>query len=138
MPHPKNRTSFMTRINDTSRLKRQVAEINAVVPDILSRRLTRLAYAGVAPSRSDRSEMSRMSSEKWQAASQSAAAMAAFAMHQQMVMAQAFWQAVWAPWLGVSSAKRLPSTNPVVGLLSAGIAPYHRIATANARRLRKR
>lgn len=79
-----------------------------------------------------------MSSEKWQAASQSAMAMTAFAMQQQMAMAQSFWRAVWAPWMGPSVSRGLPASNPVAGMLSAGIAPYHRIATANARRLGKR
>lgn len=126
----------MKRIDETLRLGRQVAEINAVVPDIVSHRLMRLAWAGAMPSRSDRTELSRMSSEKWQAASQSAAAMTAFAM-QQMAMAQSFMHAMWAPWLGMSQSS-IPVTNPFAGMLSAGLAPYHRIATANARRLRKR
>ena len=79
-----------------------------------------------------------MSSEKWQAASQSAMAMTAFAMQQQLAMTQAFWQAVWAPWMGLSVGRAPAVSNPVAGMLSAGIAPYHRIATANARRLGKR
>lgn len=79
-----------------------------------------------------------MSSEKWQAASQSAVAMTAFAMQQQMAMAQSFWQVVWAPWMGLPMSRSLSASNPVAGMLSAGIAPYHRIATANARRLGKR
>lgn len=127
----------MKRIDETLRLGRQVAEINAVVPGIVSHRLMRLAWAGAMPSHSDRTELSRMSSEKWQAASQSAVAMTAFAMQQQMAMAQSFMQAMWAPWMGMSHSS-IPATNPVAGMLSAGLAPYHRIATANARRLRKR
>jgi hypothetical protein len=127
----------MKHIDETLRIGRQVAEINAVVPGIVSHRLMRLAWAGATPSRSDRTELSRMSSEKWQAASQSAVAMTAFAMQQQMAMAQSFMHAMWAPWMGVSHSS-IPVTNPVAGMLSAGLAPYHRIATANARRLRKR
>lgn len=127
----------MKHIDETLRLGRQVAEINAVVPGIVSHRLMRLAWAGAMPSRSDRTELSRMSSEKWQAASQSAVAMTAFAMQQQMAMAQSFMHAMWAPWVGMSHSS-IPATNPVAGMLSAGLAPYHRIATANARRLRKR
>ena len=79
-----------------------------------------------------------MSSEKWQAASQSMMAMTTFAMQQQAMIALSFWQSVWAPWTGLSSRSGLPASNIVAGMLSAGIAPYHRIATANARRLRKR
>lgn len=127
----------MKRIDKTLRLGRQVAEINAVVPGIVSHRLMRLAWAGVVPSRSDRTELSRMSSEKWQAASQSAVAMTAFAMQQQMAMAQSFMHAMWAPWMGMSHSS-IPVTNPVAAMFSAGLAPYHRIATTNARRLGKR
>ena len=128
----------MKRIDETARLGRQIAEINAVVPGIVSRRVMQVAWAGASPSRSDRTEMSRMSSEKWQAASQSMMAMTTFAMQQQMAMTQSFWQAVWAPWMGLPVSRGLPASNPVAGMLSAGIAPYHRIATANARRLGKR
>ena len=128
----------MKRIDETVRLGQQVAEINAAVPGIVSRRLMQLAWAGAEPSRSDRTEVSRMSSEKWQAASQSAMAMTAFAMQQQMAMTQSFWQAVWAPWMSLSVGHAPAVSNPVAGMLSAGIAPYHRIATANARRLGKR
>ncbi len=127
----------MKRIDETLRLGRQVAEINAVVPGIVSHRIMRMALAGAVPSRSDRTELSRMSSEKWKAASQSAMAMTAFAMQQQMAMAQSFMHAMWAPWIGMSHSS-IPTINPVAGMLSAGLAPYHRIATANARRLRKR
>lgn len=127
----------MKRIDETLRLGRQVAEINAVVPGIVCRRLMRLALAGAVPSRYERTELSRMSSEKWQAASQSAVAMTAFAVRQQMAMAQSFMHAMWAPWTGMSHSS-IPVANPVAGMLSAGLAPYHRIATANARRLRER
>lgn len=125
----------MKRNDETLRLGRQVAEINTVVPSIVSRRVMRLALSGTSPSRSDRREMMRMNSEKWQAASQSAMAMAAFAMQQQMAIAQSFWQAVWTPWMGMPVGGTPAVSNPVAGMLSAGIAPYHRIATANARRL---
>lgn len=127
----------MKNIDETLRIGRQIAEINAVVPGIVSRRLMRLALAGAVPSRSDCNELSRMSSEKWQAASRSAVAMTAYAMQQQMAMAQSFMRAMWTPWMGMPHGS-IPVANPVAGLLGAGLAPYHRIATANARRLGKR
>ena len=138
MLHRSNGNAFMKRIDETLRLGRQVAEINAGVPGIVSYGLMRLAWAGAMPSHSDRTELSWMSSEKWQAASQWAVAMTAFAMQQQMAMAQSFMHAMWAPWMGLSSVSSVAVPNPVAGMLSAGLTPYHRIATANARRLRKR
>lgn len=137
MPHL-NPVSRMNSIDETLLLGRQLAEINAVVPGIVSRRVMQFAWAGTSPSRSDRKEMSRMTAEKWQAASQSTIAMTAVAIEQQMQLVQSFWQAVWAPWMVMSTDHGRPVPNPVASLLNAGIAPYHRIATANARRLGKR
>ena len=125
------------RTDDTLRLARQIAEINAVVPGIVASRLMRMATVGAHPSRSDRNEFTRMSSEKWQAASQSAVASSMFLFNLQMEAAQSFWQAVMFPWLGVQARRGDAGSNPGAGLMTAALAPYHRIATANARRLRK-
>ena len=128
------------RNDDTFRLGRQIAEINAAVPGIVANRMIRMATAGARPSRADRTELSRMSSEKWVAASQSAvaAAAAAFTLNLQMAATQAFWQTAMSPWLGTPTNRSSANGDPITGLMSAALAPYHRIATANAKRLRKR
>lgn len=123
--------------DDTLRLTRQIAEINAVVPGIIASRLMRIAWAGTQPSRSDRNELTRMSSEKWQAASQSAVEATMFLFNLQMRAAQSFWQASMFPWLGIQVWQDDTGSNPGAGLMTAALAPYHRIATANAKRLRK-
>ena len=125
------------RTDETLRLTRQIAEINAVVPGIVASRLMRLAWAGTQPSRSDRNEFTRMSSEKWQAASQSAVASTLFLFNLQMEAARSFWQAAMFPWLGIQTGHGDAGSNTGAGLMTAALAPYHRIATANARRLRK-
>jgi hypothetical protein len=79
---------------------------------VIAARTARMARAGTSPGARDRREFSRMGSEKAQAATQSAFAMA-------MSLQQAWWQA----WLQ---------------MLAAGLAPVHRTATANARRLTRR
>jgi hypothetical protein len=76
---------------------------------VIGHRVTRMAVAGPKPSARDRREFTRMGSEKLQAAGQSGWAMAA-----QM---QTAW---WRSWMQ---------------LMLAGLAPVHRTATANARRL---
>lgn len=125
------------RTDDTLRLARQIAEINTVVPGIIASRLMRMATAGTQPSRSDRNELTRMSSEKWQAASQSAVEATMFLFNLQMEAMQSFWQAAMVPWLGIQVRTGSPGSNRGAGLMTAALAPYHRIATANARRLRK-
>jgi hypothetical protein len=125
------------RTDDTLRLARQIAEINTVVPGIIASRLMRIAWAGTQPSRSDRNELTRMSSEKWQAASQSAVAATMFLFNLQMEATQSFWQAAMFPWLGTQARQDNTGSNPGAGLMTAALAPYHRIATANAKRLRK-
>lgn len=79
---------------------------------VIAARTGRMARAGTSPNARDRREFTRMGTEKVQAASQSAWAMA-------MSMQQAWFQA----WLQ---------------MLTAGLAPVHRTATANARRLTRR
>ena len=125
------------RTDETLRLARQIAEINAVVPGIVASRLMRLAWAGTQPSCADRNEFTRMSSEKWQAASQSAVASSMFLFNLQMEAAQSFWQAAMFPWLSIQTRQGNADSNPGAGLMTAALAPYLRIATANARRLRK-
>jgi hypothetical protein len=125
------------RTDDTLRLARQIAEINTVVPGIIASRLMRIAWAGTQPSRSDRNEFTRMSSEKWQAASQSAVESTMFFFNLQMEATQSFWQAAMFPWFGIQSRPGNTGSNPGAGLMTAALAPYHRIATANAKRLRK-
>lgn len=130
------------RNDKTLQLGRQIAEINAVVPGIVAQRMVRMARAGAAPSRADRAEMTRMSSEKWDAATQSMFAATRFTLDLQMRTMQMVWQMAMAPWLGTPAARddghADPVGDPVAGLMHAALAPYHRIATANARRLRGR
>jgi hypothetical protein len=76
---------------------------------VIGMRVNRMSRAGARPSARDRREFTRMGSEKLEAATQSGWAMAA--------QIQSAW---WHSWLK---------------LMLAGLAPVHRTATANARRL---
>ena len=91
-------------------------EMLAASGQVIGLRTLRMAQAGPSPNARDRREFTRMGSEKVQAANRSAWAMAA--------QLQSAW---WKFWLQGWQAG--------MSLAGAGLAPVHRTATANARRL---
>ena len=127
-------------------------ELAAAAPAVIALRSARMMAAGAAPTAADRREMSRMVTEKVGAFSQSWWLMAS---QQQRAFVQAWVamaQAWWAPWLRIASAhpfspvpaghdlrtlqRRLQRAQAAV--LASGLAPLHRTATANLRRLSRR
>ena len=108
------------------------------VPQVMAHRLTRMALAGASPSASDRRELYRMSAEKVAALAEcwSAMTIEALLANQRLVLPLTLW--FWFPWArpyGKSGSKQLG--NAMLGILGRGMAPLHRRATANARRLRR-
>lgn len=110
--------------------------------------------AGARPGAQDRRELSRMAAEKIQAWQESTSAMAAQLYKAQMqwtAAAMRNWLALWtSPWGMPGRAHRF-STSPRQGraahrrlertlseVIGRGLAPVHRRATANARRLSRR
>ena len=106
-------------------LARQSAELAVAVPQVVAHRMTRMALAGPRPSARDRREFAGMWQEKVHAFWQSWFAMGT-------ALAQA-WQQAWIA--GLQGAK-VPVLD-TQALLAHGLAPVHRKATANARRLAK-
>jgi hypothetical protein len=104
-------------------LSRQAAELAVAVPQVVAHRLTRLALAGSVPSARDRREFHGMGQEKVHAFWQSWFAMG-------WAMTQAMQQA----WIAMLQGARVPLLD-TQAILSRGLAPVHRKATANARRL---
>ena len=104
-------------------LARQSAELAFAVPQVVSHRLTRLALAGAAPSARDRREFHRMGQEKVHAFWQS-----------WFAMGWAMLQATQQAWMAALQGVRVPMID-TQRILSQGLAPVHRAATANARRL---
>jgi len=94
--------------------------------------------AGGSPSARDRAEFHRMGTEKVAAAAEAWNAMAVQALVENQKLALSFMQSFWFPWLRPSSrsASRQLS-NAALRVLGSGMAPIHRHATANARRLRR-
>jgi hypothetical protein len=122
-------------------------ELGAAVPAVIAIRTARMMAAGASPTPADRREMSRMVSEKIDAFGKAWWMMAS---RQQLASVEAwvaFSRAFWAPWMRPfslpSSAaaqrdrqrlqRRLSRSQAAV--YASGLAPLHRAATANLRRL---
>jgi hypothetical protein len=122
-----------------STLPLQLGELALAVPQVMAHRLMRMALAGQVPSARDRKEFSRMSAEKSEAFAESWTAMALEASKLQQQLTRRYWQAWGWPLL----TKPLPAAGAqaqlnqaVLDVLGKGLAPVHRRAVANAKRLR--
>ena len=126
------------RTRKTQSLVAKAAELAFAVPQVVAHRVTRMALAGPTPSARDRKEFQRMSAEKAAAFSESWNAMTVQALHAHQALAASFFRAFWSP-----SLKGRPSASVVaaqwqsatLSILGKGMAPLHRTAVANAKRL---
>ena len=107
----------------STRLVRQASELAFAVPQVMAHRLTRMALAGPVPNARDQREFFTMGQEKVHAFWQSW-----FAMGWAMV------EATQQSWLAMLQGARVPLLD-VHHVLSRGMGPVHRKATANACRL---
>jgi hypothetical protein len=112
----------MTRPRSTA-LARQATELAIAVPQVVAHRLTRMAMAGPMPNARDRREFHTMGQEKVHAFWQS-----------WFAMGWAMTQAVQQAWIAALQGARVPLLD-AEAILSTGMGPVHRKATANARRL---
>jgi hypothetical protein len=125
-------------LRSQQRLATRAAELAFAAPQVIGHRLTRMTRAGMTPSSRDQREFQRMAMEKGGAFFEAWNAMAL----------QAFWssQALWLSWmrsLWTLPLGRTPSASRLgwqlygvgLGLLNKGLAPVHRRAVGNARRL---
>lgn len=122
-------------------------ELSMAAPAVIAMRTARMMASGAAPSAADRREMSRMVSEKTSAFTRSWFAMAARQQRAQVEWWSAFARACWSPSnagrpgfmfdtaAARSLSKRMQASQAAV--LAHGLAPLHRTATANLRRLSK-
>jgi hypothetical protein len=103
---------------------RQLAELGVAVPQVVAHRVARLALAGPLPNARDSAEFTGMVWEKQLAFSQAFVGMAAEAVR---------WNQQWAlSWFG---GPRPDVAQGVGAVFSKGLAPVHRKAVSNARRL---
>ena len=116
----------------------QAAELAFAVPQVVAHRVTRMALAGPKLSLRDRKEFERMVAEKHSAFGESWQAMAAQAALANQMLATSFVRSL----MSVAQGKK-PSAagsaaaihRAAVGVLGKGLAPVHRKAVANAKRL---
>ena len=116
----------------------QATELALAVPQVVAHRLTRLALAGPTPSARDRKEFERMVAEKNAAFAASWGAMGAQAARANQALAASFFSS----FLAAASGRRpspavsmLAMQKAALGVIGSGLAPVHRKAVANAKRL---
>lgn len=122
----------------TNSISRQAAELAMAVPQVMAHRITRMAISGTTLSDRDRKEFTLMVAEKKIAFAQAWEAMAMQSVMAQQALAASLFRSIWAP-----SARNKPTVNSMaaqlqsaaLGVLGKGLAPVHRKAVANAKRL---
>jgi hypothetical protein len=120
-------------------LHAQAAELAWAVPQVVAHRLARIAGAGLKPTLRDRKEFARMVAEKHDAFGESWQAMAWQALHAQ----QEFTAALARAALAAPSPRRKNAAHALaqqlhrsaLAVAGKGLAPVHRRAVANAKRL---
>ena len=127
----------MPRRRRQSRLATQAIQLGLAVPEVVARRLTRMALAASSPTAADREEFMRMHAEKVGAFYESWSAMvvAGCRANVQFFLSAPPWSAFWPTpdWWARQSALH----HSMLDIVARGVAPIHRRALANAKRLRK-
>lgn len=124
------------RLRKSQSVTSQAAELALAVPQVVVHRMTRLAMAGPNVSARDRTEFQLMVEEKQAAFTEAWQAMATKSLQAQGRLAASFMQSLWTP-ASPHSATSLATQmhDATLGVLGHGIAPMHRKAVANAKRL---
>ena len=112
-------------------LTQKAAELAFAAPQVVAHRFARAALMGASPSARDRREVTRMFAEKQQAFLSSWMAMWLQAWTAQQAFAAAWLRTGWRQPLDLPATLQEAS----LGVLAKGLAPVHRAAVANARRL---
>lgn len=140
-PTRRGRKGSPTSAASSRSLMQKSTEMGMAVPQVVAHRVARMAMAGPVMSSRDRAEFELMWAEKNQAFVQSWQAMSAQALRAQQAMALSWTAALFNPFaLGKKSLRSAgPSAGQAfasgMGILNAGLAPVHRKAVANAKRL---
>lgn len=126
----------------------KLAELALAVPQVVGHRVARMAAAGPWPGARDRREFHAMGAEKISAFNESWLAMAMQAWRAQWALATSMASWWWLPARGGWSASRGPRPGLMpwpqgwqrwsadsARVLDHGLAPVHRRAMANAKRL---
>jgi hypothetical protein len=127
-------------LKTASTLGRKTMETAMAAPQVVAHRMTRMATAGAHPSVRDQKEFAGMVAEKQQAFVQSWMAMAAQTLRLQQQIWASLWTVGLTPWhrkpsASLTAARRMQSA--AVSIAEKGLAPVHRKAVSNAKRLSK-
>ena len=122
----------------TKSLATQATEMAFAVPQVMTHRITRMAMAGHSPSERDRKEFDLMLAEKHTAFTQAWVAMANQSLIANQALSASLLRSMCSP-IGIGSPNFATVLNQVygatLGVLGKGLAPVHRKAVANAKRL---
>ena len=116
----------------------KAAELAVAVPQVVAHRVTRMAISGPTLSERDRKEFQLMVAEKKTAFAEVWQAMATQSVRASQTLATSFLRSIWSPPL---RAKPTPGKmaaqlqGAALGVFAKGLAPVHRKAVANAKRL---
>lgn len=127
----------MTRRRKSS-MGNDLVQLAMAAPMVVAARMTRMALAGPSPSASDRREMSRMTTEKVEAISESCRATAASITRANIDLSFSLMRAAWAPWTqssGLTKKAAARYTKATAASADRSLAPVRRRAVANAKRL---
>ena len=128
-----------SRTRKSKSIATKTAELAVAVPQVVAHRVTRMAIAGPTPSARDRKELERMVAEKKVAFTQAWQALASEAVLANQALAQSALRTIWTPtnWgkPAVADEFARQMQGATLGVLGKGLAPVHRKAISNAKRL---
>jgi hypothetical protein len=116
----------------------KAAGLAFAVPQVVTHRVTRIAMAGPMLSKRDRKEFDLMIAEKKASFAEAWRAMATETLRANQTLAASIFRSIWSPTgRGMPSIGKTASQvqHAALGILDKGMAPVHRKAVANAKRL---
>ena len=124
----------------TKSLAAQTFELGMAAPQVIAHRMARMAAAGTPLSARDRAEFQRMSIEKLAAINEAWSAIAGQAFIESQNFGLMLMQSLCFPWMRPAPTAKSMSRHwnrAAASILGKGMAPLHRRAVANAKRLRR-
>jgi len=121
-------------------LAARAVDLGFAVPEVVARRIMRMALAGSSPSVRDRKEFDLMGAEKMAAFYESWSAMLVEMFHTSLELSLWSVRFFWFRWPVTSRSSRAAASRfqqAALAVLAKGVAPVHRRAVANAKRLRR-
>ncbi len=128
----------MSSKRKTKSVAKKAVELAVAAPQVVAHRVTRMAIAGPTLSERDRKEFNLMVAEKKTAFAEAWQAMTVQTVRANQTLAASFLRSMWSPrgWGNASAGKMAAQVQgAALGVLDKGMAPVHRKAIANAKRL---